>query len=360
MSNAEDIAKALREQSDKLRLPGNAYAPGGPQEDYIGLAFAVRGVLYFSGAHTPEVRAAIGQCFAQYEEHARPHLRWMWRDESVEGDDLTPYEKAKPLKGLVTKLDPDDHIGFYFTSGDKPHDAGEWQYQVYGLRAWQAAIPSKGLSALSFSMPADYVLDHPTAFQALFVECARALKARHGYAGFAFEKSLVRAEENEPSEADMVADFNGIDAGKPTSVVLAAHTGFKTISWLTAINKDMLETVGGLTALRSELPPDWFAFYDYGEGIVIQAGPRALLAAIVDDPKPPAYVLVNHALKEARMPSTRSFHFGSVHGEPRMGKAWSNDWLKRFDIDDDKLILVKSALLHEPKLTKATTLPDRL
>lgn len=360
MMSAEEIAAALRDHRQQLRIPGDAFSKQTSKEKYVGLAFAVRGVLYFDGAHEAEVRQAIARCFEAYEEHSRSFLHWLWREEPPSGDDCTAYEKAKPLSKQIASLKPNDHVSFYYTSGEKPHDAGEWQFQVYGLRAWQAKMPSSGPSVLSFSMPADVVISNPIIFEQLFVDFARELKALHGYGGFAFENSLVRESNNEPAEATLVTEFNGIDAGGITSGRKSAKDGFKTISWLTAINKDMLEAVGGLAALRSELPPDWFAFYDYGEGIVIQAGPRAQLAAIVDDPKPPAYVLVNHTLKELRMPSTRGFHSGSVHGEPRMGKAWSNDWLKRFDIDDDKLILVKSALLHEPKLTKETTLPDRL
>ncbi|RPE05157.1 DUF3396 domain-containing protein [Burkholderia pseudomallei] len=46
----------------------------------------------------------------------------------------------------------------------------------------------------------------------------------------------------------------------------------KSVDWLTAISKDMLDRVGGVRALRSELPPDWFSIGDYGAGVLIRAG----------------------------------------------------------------------------------------
>ena len=51
------------------------------------------------------------------------------------------------------------------------------------------------------------------------------------------------------------------------------------------------EKIGGLSAIRSELPMDWFALYDYGAGLVIQAGPKPE-AAPADQPKPARLVLL--------------------------------------------------------------------
>ncbi len=34
----------------------------------------------------------------------------------------------------------------------------------------------------------------------------------------------------------------------------------------------MLDAVGGIRALMSELPPSWFAIGDYGAGVIIRAG----------------------------------------------------------------------------------------
>lgn len=363
IKTADEIIKELKEHGDQLHMPGNLYARGGPKEDYVGLTFAMGGVLYFDGAHLPEVREAIASCFEMYEQYAKPHLNWLWREEPPEGRECTAYKKAKPMRTLITsaKLTPDHPLSFSYTSGKKRHDAGEWQFEVFGVQRWAANMPGSDLSVLTFTLPVRAAFESPLLLQTLFVEFARILKAQHGYAGYTLAMSLVRPDENQSMEATLVTEFNGIDAGGALSAVGSARSGFKIVSWLTAVNSSMLEEVGGISKLRSELPPDWFAFYNYGEGIVIQAGPEAQLGEVPETPKPAPYTLVNHALKSVRMPAVdHGFHYGSVLGEPRIGYAWANDWLKRFDIDDDELILVKSALLHEPKLTKETTLPDHL
>jgi hypothetical protein len=63
--------------------------------------------------------------------------------------------------------------------------------------------------------------------------------------------------------------------------------------------------------------------------------------------------------KEVRAPKV-SLHYASHDGEPRLIGWGAEQWLQRFDVPEDELMAYKARLLDEPKLTKATTLPDRL
>ncbi|KPX11347.1 hypothetical protein ALO75_200257 [Pseudomonas syringae pv. coryli] len=47
-------------------------------------------------------------------------------------------------------------------------------------------------------------------------------------------------------------------------------------------------------------------------------------------------------------------------GEPRITGWSAEQWLKRFDIEEDELMVYKARLLDEPRLTQPTKLPDRL
>jgi hypothetical protein len=47
-------------------------------------------------------------------------------------------------------------------------------------------------------------------------------------------------------------------------------------------------------------------------------------------------------------------------GEPRLIGWGAEQWLKRFDIKENEMMAYKAKLQDEPKLTKATTLPERL
>lgn len=354
----EEFIKRLLDDKGRMRVPGGLLTTKGMQ-DYVGSVPAITGMLFFKDAHLPEVREAICDCFEEYEAIAKEHLTWLWRDEPPEGPDKYAYAKAPSIRKMMKALHEDHLVSYCYISGEKPHDAGEWEFQVLGRRAWQARMSRTGTSYLRFAVPLSYVEEHPTAFQAMFVSFARKLKVLHGYGGHSLVLSAVRAHDNEPFEAYMADKQLSLDIGQPMRAAKKAFTGIKTVSWLTAINYEMVKRVDGLSAIRSELPMNWFALYDYGDGIVIQAG-REPVAAPTDAPKPALLVLPDMLLKDVRMPEMASPHDNSVHGEPRITGYLAEQWLKRLDVPDDQLLEYKAKLLKEPKLTKETTLPDRL
>lgn len=352
-----DPIEMMREHPEKMRVPGGLLTKKGPQ-DYVGSVPAITGTLFFVDAHLPEVREAICMCFDEYNSIANKHLTWLWRAEPPEGPDKFAYADAPPMRKMMKRMDEDDLVSFAYISGAQPHDAGDWEFQVFGRRGWEAKMITRGTSALRFSMPLLYVEQHPIAFQEMFVSFAKRLRAIHGYGGHGLVLSVVREGDNQPFEAYLADLFNGFDVGEQVGASRTAHLGIKTVSWLTAIDADKVEKIGGLSVIRSELPMDWFALYNYDTGLVIQAGP-APEAAPADQPKPARLVLPNMLLKELRAPKV-SLHYGSKDGEPRLNGWAAEQWLKRFDIEEAELMAYKAKLLNEPKLTPATTLPDRL
>jgi hypothetical protein len=354
-----DRIKFLKENQEKMAFPGGLFMKGA-KKDYVGGVPAMTGTLFFKDGHTPAVRAAICACFKEYEAIAGPYLTWLWREEPKDGKDRLPYRDAKPMPELMKQLTEDSAVSFGYTSGKQNVDAGPWEFQTAGIRGWQAKMGTWGLSVVRFSMPHLYAEEHPLAFQSMFVKFADLLKAVHGYGGNGLVLSLVRDYDNEPTEAITSEKYNDYDIGSPIKTMKGAGTGIKTVSWLTAINNELLEKVGGLSVVRSELPRDWFALYPYSDGIVIQAGPYAASAKVDDDPQPALYVLPNMLLKEVRSTNMGSFHGGSAFGEPRIRGHAAARWMERFDVPPEELLEYKAKLLDEPKLTKETTLPGRL
>ncbi|EPM76814.1 type VI immunity family protein [Pseudomonas syringae] len=327
-----DPIQLMREHPEKMRVPGGLLTKQGPQ-DYVGGVPAITGTLFFNDAHLPEVREAICSCFDEYEALAKDHLTWLWREEPPEGPDKFAYAKAPPMRAMVKRMKENDLMGFCYTSGKQAHDAGDWEFYISGLRGWEAKMGSWGASVLRFSFPLLYVEENPIAFQSMFVSFARRLKSIHGYGGHGLVLSAVRVSDNQPFEAMLADKLNGLDVGLPLGASETADKGIKTVSWLTALNHELVEKIGGIGEIEAELPMDWFALYDYGSGLVIQSGPT---------------------------PEAAPLHNPSKNGEPRIIGWAAEQWLKRFDIEEDELMAYKARLLDGPRLTKATTLPDRL
>lgn len=358
-----NLASALETLGGAMHIPGAALMKYGPK-DYTGAVIAIRGTLYFKGAWLSEVREAVCLCFEQYQTVATEHLTWLW-SYKISGDGgryKRPYRDAPSMRRMIGELRPNDLLAFGYTSGEKELDASPWLFDVMGPRAWQANMGDE-LGALEFSVPLLFHEQHPTIFPRLFLDFAERLKA-HGHAGFALNLSLVQQSENQPMEAFMAEKIPGLDAGNNILLALGndgdiAHR-IKTVSWLTALDQDMLQQVGGLSALQTKLPADSFAFYDYGHGLAIQAGPYPSAVGADGNSKPPLYVLPNMALKNIRCTSVGDLHGGSHDGEPRL-TGWSADqWLKRFDVPEEEVPMYLAKLADEPKLKPESLVVERL
>lgn len=347
----------MQQHPEKLQLPGAMLMKSGPS-DYIGAAFAFTGTLFFDGAHEKSVRKQICACFDEYQTVAGDHLKWLWREEPPAGPPVQAYADAKPLRALAAGMAEDDLFSFYYTGGERKDDASPYVFHVSGERGWKARKKlRKPLSALVFALPVLPVEQNPIVLLKLFYSFAKRLKPVHGFAGHTLVMSPSRIDENEPTQAFMAEKMTGLDVGDSVFMSARLRGGFKTVSWLTALNTELLRKVGTLDDLRQELPPAWYAFYDYDGGIVIQAGAKPDIGP-VDIGLPPAYVLANHALAEARIPAFETFHGTSHDGEPRITGAAADAWLHRFDMPPDQLMAYKAKLLNEPKLNATNTLSE--
>lgn len=351
-----DLLELLRENPDAMNVPGGLLTKQGPQ-DYVGSVPAIAGTLFFKDAHLPAVRDAISACFEEFQVKAEPKFTWLYREDPPEGPDKRAYAEAKPLNKMLVRMDPDDAVSFHYTSGVKAQDAGPWEFQVVGLQAWRAAMGGWGLCGLRFSLPILFSEENPGLFQELFVSFARRLCAVHGYGGYSLILSAARYDENQAFETFLTSKFKGFDAGHLVAGAATADLGIKTVGWLTAIDNDYVEKIGGISTIRSELPMDWFGLFDYGTGLVIQGGPQPD-AAPADLPVPARLVLPNMLLKPIRTTEI-GMHYASAGSEPRLIGHAAEEWLNRFDVADNELMAYKAKLLDEPKFAGIPNLPTR-
>jgi hypothetical protein len=342
-----DPLELMRTNPEALNVPGGMLTKNGPQ-NYVGCVPAIAGTLFFADAHLPAVREAICTCFDAYQRAAKPALTWLFREDPPEGPSKQNVSEAKPLKTMLARMEEDDLVSFHYTSGKQAHDAGPWEFQVVGIQAWRAKMGGWGLCGLQFSVPLLFVEENPEAFVQLFVDCARHLRAAHGYAGHRLMLSALRHLENQAFEAFLTSKLRGFDAGNLVAGAVNAHLGIKTVGWLTAINRDYLAKIGGEPTLRSELPMDWFRVLDYDSGVIIQAGPSPD-AAPVDAPPPARMVLPNMLLQPIRTPTVR-LQYAAANNEPRLIGLAAEQWLTRFDVPPGELMAYKVKLLDEPKL----------
>ncbi|MDF3116593.1 DUF3396 domain-containing protein [Burkholderia semiarida] len=351
-----------KENQSKALIPNALLEPRHSHEG-IGAAVVIRGCLYFEKAYDPTVREAIAQCLDEYCAVAGDRLTFLWHN----GKAAQAFRKAKPMRELANKLGENDRFDFDYMSGERASDAGFWEFHVFGMRGWEEKMGTRGVDALYFSLPVVAVQEDPDTFARLFFRFAQRLNVLRGHAGFAVNLSPTEQTENESTEYWISQIMPGLDVGYPgANAERDLRERIKSVDWLTAISKDMLDRVGGVRALRSELPPDWFSIGDYGAGVLIRAGvfPESGLSNSEGEPSvlPPAYIVLDKALRLIRAESFSSLQRGTVNGDvPTYNtKESTAAWLRRFEVDDDKLLAAKAAILHTPPLSTASALPNPL
>lgn len=358
--NQEDY-KVWADQQKKGSIGGGIFTPHGP-EDYVGAIPAIRAVLYFKEGYSDEMREAIAQCFDDYLGFAKQHLTWFWQEEPPKGagGDCIQFDKSRSIREVFQFYSQMSPYNFLYTSGKEKYETGAWEFYIGGISKWQSKMDIHQ-SNLTFSMPVEWVEENTKLFIELFINCAQRLKANHGYAGYACIISKIRSEKNEPTEAYLSRKLWAMDVGSPFLESDHLLNGIKTVSWLTAINHEWFNQIRQQEALNSELPMSWFIGYDYGTGVVIQAGNLPLSGSDEVDPLPAPYILLNRILKPLRAERIQTLHRGNYDTEeiPLLKGYRAEAWMKRFDIKDDQKLEYFGKLQSEPKLNSKHAFLDR-
>ena len=356
----EEDYKAWVVEQEKGAVGGGLLTPQGG-EDYVGAIPAIRAVLYFKEGYSDEMREAIAQCFDDYLVYAKEHLTWLWQGSPPKSENAsTSFDKVKPIRSIFKNYSSMYPITFLYTSGKEKFATGAWEFNIGGVSKWQAEKRTRQ-STLTFSMPVDWVGENSKLFIDLFIQCAQRLKVNNGYAGYACLISRIRSDKNEPTEAFMARKMWAMDVGDSMLLARNLIDGIKTVNWLTAINYEWFNKIMEEEALNSELPMNWFIGYDYGTGVVIQAGTLPLSGSVEEDPLPAPYVLLNRILKPLRVEKIGSLHRGNYSTDeiPLIKGYRAEAWLKRFDIEDSEKIDYLAKLQSEPKLNSKYAFLDK-
>lgn len=351
---------AWAEKQQKGALGGNLLVDPAP-EDYVGAIPAIRAVLHFKEGYSDEMREAIALCFEEYQNYAKDHLTWLWQDEPPKSEKPTSeYNKTKPIRDILNSYSQMKAFNLLYTSGKEKFATGAWEFNVGGMSKWKVETGTYQ-SVLTFSMPIDWVEKNSKLFIDLFIKCADRLKANHGYAGYACIISQIRSDKNEPTEAFLSRKLWAMDVGNPYLDSNKLINGIKTVSWLTAINYEWFNKIKNEEALNSELPMNWFIGYDYGSGVIIQAGTKPLSGSIEEDALPAPYVLLNRILKSLRISKIQTLHRGNYDTEqnPLLKGYRAEAWMKRFDIEDEQKLEYFGKLQTEPKLSSVYAFPEK-
>lgn len=326
------------------------------QKGIVGAALVVRGVVYFRNGFSEPVRSALVKCYDRYLEAITAYektlaevtayapgdtspMRWFYADDEAP----VAFPKTKGFPEFAKRISPTEALSCATTSADHKLAAGFYEHSALCASEREAGF-GRSLDAVSFSVPRRFLQLCPGVFETLFAAFVTSLPTVHGHAGFAVNVPPMGREPNEASEYFWAGRYGpGLDVGDPMRVdVIDLIDRIKTVDWLTAINSELVQRVGGARELA--LPPDWFRKTPFADGgLIIQAGiePQTGVAVGQGAPPapPPAYVILNAALQPIVADTIDSLQDGTVNStKPLLSTTVASEgWLRRFSVAPEKL-----------------------
>ncbi|MEO7035113.1 MAG: type VI immunity family protein [Polyangiaceae bacterium] len=280
--------------------------------------------FYVRTADQPNLRELAVEALELYQSGVGDKLLW-GADPKTGVPKKLAGGKIADVRSWMAKIGPQDDFEYTFHGGKNKDDADPYFANCF------VKPDATRLSFVRFGWPLSWVTQYSlAAFAKLVDEFSAIIKPSHGYAGWAVVTHVMQSDSRH-SMAPVTAfarRFRGLEVEQVTShaIDLERREAIKGINWLTILGNPWLEKLGGLGALKVALG-EGIPVRPYGEGVVIQAGPRPLLGDVNAGEKMDAYYRVSLALKPIRTDYLDAFATGYGFGQEQ-----TTEWLKRFDV----------------------------
>ena len=293
--------------------------------------------LYVRDPYAPDVRARLAQCGDQYQQLFGEHLKSYQKIDGTGNPIPYPAEGVNLTKYVQEKDSLDKSFAPVFYGDADYHVASKYGLDIFACSTRPSPIqgkPAHFSAVIPFSWLKDK--DGEQAFQKLVHEWCQILKPFHGYAGIGAIQSMDMTEKKRTSYLayPLARRFPGLEVDDPGVVSnrmwnRGQGLKIKGVNWLTALDNQCLEELGGRDKVLSQLD-NTFVIYDYDGGVLIQAGLTPQLGDVNTQHVPHSYRMLSNIVKPLRM----TFPNGHSLMQPRTEASnteVTNAWLARFD-----------------------------
>lgn len=290
--------------------------------------------------HSYESVLGIAKCADHYQQLVGPQLKHFHDPHSQNGHfrRLPKTWTADYVKYVEwTDMAEGYEICATFSGDDDPYAASSCSFIG---RAWDDPVLGKLPSQVTATFPCGWVMENGglNAFQALVYQWSKWLKPFQAQAGFGVIQSIP-PESKQRSECflyPLSQRFLGLDIpGQIRAAGAAVRDGeplkMKSVNWLTVIDDECLNSLGGRGAVHQELG-EGIELHDYDGGTLIQAGSAPQLGDVKKEGVPHHYQELARLLKPLRMTCVEGHSLmRPCLWTDKSGAQISNEWLARFD-----------------------------
>ncbi|MEH6458730.1 type VI immunity family protein [Chitinimonas sp. JJ19] len=322
---AIELVKQHAENLDNVAIWGRVPYT---EDDYLigKLGFVI--CLYVENPHEQERRERLMQAAELYRQACgdkAPPL-YAWEDRPTRGVPSKGIDYERGLSRLRGQ-------GFSFLLTHKDHHTAEH----HNLAILAPADRGPDIPELGYfyaTLPTGWGVNaHPYQFVPLMLKLCEIIQPVHGTIGMGLipppwqERAYDCAEQLYP----LLHQHIGLDAYVPSTSNLLG--GMSSVNWLNAIDNQLLEKLGGMAALRASLPETEYPVYNFGSGVLIQAGSAPALGDREVGDLLPQYRAVAKFLKPIRVPFRPASLYvppGAINNDASERQA-AIEYLQRFD-----------------------------
>jgi hypothetical protein len=243
--------------------------------DKSGSLAARDGIIlcFFMRRTHKEVAPAIWRALQTYLRAIPPQsLNWYASDDG----DMLPLDDKGWAHIRYQILERLGGIEWLVSLSEDPGEAGGYHFEYDGRRIEDPAFSrdEDSTSAVAFSFPTEYLLEHgPAHLRALCLELARELPFSFGYASLAFVSHPGAWYAARKELLGLLPRFLGFDLYHLNDTSRIIGTRARGAYWLTFLGQPLLGQLGGLEALRHQLPFPDVSFHPLeGERLLVTLG----------------------------------------------------------------------------------------
>lgn len=294
--------------------------------DTTTLAIGLMVTLYLEQTHLPAQRSALAACFDEYWDAAGASLHWVSQPRPrADGDIRYAWVRHAGQQivrpgAWVPDLSPDHGWSITALGGTSVKDASRFNFEIAAAGAWQ-----RRLGYLTASWPIGFFSGRTETFRSTVRRWVERTQPLHGYAGLGVLLPLdgPAASRAAPEAYGLARRFPGLELDAPVHQMRALAKGIKGVNWLTVVADQLLEPLGGSSALQARLDAR-FDSYRYDTGLVVQAGAAPALGDVHRGLVPETY----RDLARLLAPIRAQFEHCLMGG---LTAEQSAEWLSRFD-----------------------------
>ena len=279
-------------------------------------------LCFFMRRSHPEVAPAVWRALQTYLRAIPPgSLAWYGGDDG----DIRPLDDKGWEQIRKRVLQSPLANACNVELAESASEVGGYQFEYRGRRLDSPffAGDEGATSALSFSFPTEYMMEHgPAHLRTLALELAGELPFSFGYASLAFVSISGSGFPEHQELLGLLDRYHGFDLYDLEQTSERIGTGARGAYWLTFLGQPLLGRLGGVERLRQELPfPEVSIQPLEGERLLLALGERPDAIDTTQQPEVPQY----RALARLLEPYIQDEDLGWGPAE----KQRMNQWLRR-------------------------------